>query len=72
MIQATNPENLPEVTPTLAVWTISGKSTKISEGATKFLLASWRQISSKTYDSLLEMGPGVMKGTVILFHALYK
>ena len=29
---------------------------QISEGATKLLLASWRQKSSKTYHSLLESG----------------
>ena len=42
--------------PQLAVWVSSGSATrfKVSEGATKLLLASWRRKSSKTYDSLSE------------------
>ena len=56
LIQPTHRVNQPDTTPQLAAWVISGiyrfRSQELSEGASALLLASWRQKSAKTYDSL--------------------
>ena len=74
LIQATHPENLPEVTPTLAVWTISGRSTKTARFLKELQNSSWHHGGKnppKHMTHFLESGSaGVMKGTVIPFHAL--
>ena len=46
-----NPLSTPEVTPQLAVWSISGDSTKSKSFQRKLMLASWREKSSRTYQS---------------------
>ena len=55
LVQPTHPESHQEVISQLAMWTISGSDTdcQVSEEAdTRLLLESWRQKSSKSYDSL--------------------
>ena len=56
LIIPTHPESVPATVPQLATWLISARqrfqSKEISEEGTELLLASWRQKSSKSYDSL--------------------
>ena len=47
------------------------RSQRLSGEASKLLLASWRQKSSKSYDSLLtKWGAGVVNGIVIPFQEM--
>ena len=53
LITATHKDSLPEVVPQIAMWLRQCYHVcQVSEGAMRQLLASWRQKSSKTYDSL--------------------
>ena len=74
LIQATHPESLPEITPTLAVWGISGNVTKNARFLRELRNSSWHRGGKNPprhmTHSLGNGSAGVVDATVIPFHVL--
>lgn len=74
LIQATHPESLPEVTPTLAMWGVSGNVAKNAGFLRELRNSSWhhggKNPSRHMTRSLGNGSTGVVDGTVIPFHVL--
>ena len=74
LIEATHPESLPDVTPPLAMWVISGCDTKTARFRKGLRNSSWHRGDKNPPRHMthsLESGQaGAVNGTVIPFHAL--
>ena len=71
MIQATHQESLPEVTPPLAVWVISGNATRIATFQRELRSSSWhhgdKNLPKRMIHSSESGSAGALNGTVIPF-----